>query len=278
VKTSLLPKVSGLVATFVLTLVTTAITLPYKSSFSQGITIDGKESDNSPRDRLVILIHDLTHHAGAAEWMPPSTTFVYLHRPFQQNRQFADDLEVSSDQEAKIKQMLELTKATLKASFRRDLETLKTVKGPTKAQMDQLEQQMELSSKRRNDAIAAADRFLLTGVLSESQAEMLTKFLWASQNAHALKDDVLARRLNLDPEQRALIARRLEDGDRSISKADNRMIAIGKMSNEADRALQEARETRKAAEDRVWEVLRPQQLDQWKQIIQSLPKEWPKKR
>jgi hypothetical protein len=276
--TNLLPKVSGVLATFVLTLGATAIFPPLKATFSQGITIDGRKPDNSPRDRLIVLIHDLNHYEGAAGVTPPSQTFVFTYRKYQACLWYADALEITQDQEAKIKQVLELTQATLQASFRRDLETLKAVKTPTKDLMDQLEHQMDLGSKRRNDAIAAADRFMLAGVLSESQAEMLTKFLWASKGPRALQDDELARRLGLDPEQRLLIARRLEEGDRSINKAEMRMIAVGKMSNEADRALQEARETRKAAEDRVWEVLGPQQLDQWKQMVQSLPKERPRKR
>jgi hypothetical protein len=278
VKTKLLSKVSAALATFVLTLIATAIIPPFKASFSQGITIDGRKPDNSPRDRLAILIHDLNHYAGAAEWMPPSQTFVFTYRGFQACLWYADAMEITLDQEAKIKQMLELTQATLQASYRRDLETLKPIKFPTKEQMDQLEQQMGLSSKRRTDTIAAADRFLVDGVLSESQVEMLTKFLWSSQGAHALKDDALARRLGLNQDQRTLIARRLEEGDRSINKADSRMIAIGKMSNEADRTLQEVRETRKAAEGLVWEVLTPEQLDRWKHLIQSLPKQPVKKR
>jgi hypothetical protein len=277
-KTKVLPKASALLTTFVLTLIATTTIPPFKASFSQGITIDGKKPDGSPVHRLLILTHSRNQEVVTAGLAPPSEIFVLAHRGFQPCSRYADAMEITPDQEAKIKQLLELTQATLQASFRRDLETLKPIKTPTKEQMDQVEQQMELGSKRRIETVAAADQFLLSGVLTESQAEMLTRFKWSSEGARALKDDALARRLGLNQDQRTLIARRLEEGDRSISKADGRMIAIGKMSNEADRAWQEARETRKATEAHVWEVLKPEQVDQWKQMIQSLPSVWPNKR
>ena len=93
----------------------------------------------------------------------------------------------------------------------------------------------------------------------------------------SLQDNELAGRLNLSHEQRRLLAEREEARQRVIHSFDGGN-APAKNSIEAQRGYEDLMARQREAEAHLWEVLSPDQIEEWQRLADSVPRQIQKPR
>jgi hypothetical protein len=259
------------IATCLLILYSTIIGLPLKARSPEISAQDEKPLQVSPETQVADWLRLMSQREATLGWENSSRLFMMI----KFNRKIYPALGITTDQDARIREFEGLVNSARKASLRRDVEALKALKAEeisSKSFMKRVETQLDINEKRRDAAAKAAEGFLKTGILSDNQADLLKKFCWWTTSPESLiKDDELARWLRLDRDQRNLIAQRLAERQSALNDFQSRAVTISKLSDAAERADRQGRELNKLATDRVWDVLTPEQLDQWDRMIRSLP-------
>lgn len=171
----------------------------------------------------------------------------------ESRRTVGESIGLSEEQRRQVGQLHTLLRDSQKASVRREVEYLDSLKGPTDALMRRVGREIEQNEARRKEAVASAENFLLVGLLEAPRADLLKRFRWRSQDFQSLQDAELANRLRLTREQRRLISVRIADRLQFFRTAPS----IPKMSELADQAYKDLKERQKALEGEIWKSFPP---------------------
>lgn len=171
----------------------------------------------------------------------------------------APALELSPEQSELLNRLDQLTRAIIQDWLLRGLDA-------AVLPSDMADRLSDRGVERRNQIVLHAEAIARLGILTPAQVEKSNKLRWKQQGSMALLDPELGARLRLSPEQREEIANRLAN-KRRVQEVSDRTLGMlrskvygddARIGREADL---EVRRRIDQADDLVWDVLDPIQMD-----------------
>jgi hypothetical protein len=233
---------------------------------TEAVSKDDDPADpGTPEQRYVRLIDELEAEIPTVFVWAPSLTFQLFREDY--GKKLATALKLGDSQRDQIERLQKLVCEGHVAARRREVESLRAVKKPTRETIRQVFRLMDENRKRRADAIEVGDRFILLSILGPAQAEILKRFRWKAMGVDALQDPELAERLQLSREQRRLLKQRATILEQVVKEESTPVKDLAKDSPELGEHHRRGANRVNEALQFIRDVLSPEQVELLNRII-----------